>query len=210
MKATAQEYEFHRRILARGDPVAFVQLTEWLYFSLVQDVQQHAGWNADPILVEEAAGQALLDYRDAPARYDPDRTSLRSYLTMAAYRDFQTAQTKEQRILAHQISLFDPALQETTGDAALMEPAEIIISQAQAEEVLQFIAEAFPDSAERRIATLILNGVRAPEPYAQILGVGNVPREEQIEAIAMVRYRIIKRLRRRVGRQLQRMEGHRS
>lgn len=207
MKATAQEYEFHRRILARNDRVAFVQLTEWLYFSLVQDVQQHAGWNADPTLVEEAAGQALLDYRDAPARYDPDRASLRSYLAMAAYRDFQNAQTKEQRLQAHQVSLFDPALQETPGDAVLMEPAEIIDDLVQAEEVLQFITKVFPDSTERRIATLILNGVRAPEPYVQILGIGDLSHEEQITTITMVRYRIIRRLRRRVGRQLQRMEG---
>lgn len=207
MKATAQEYEFHQRILARHDPVAFVQLTEWLYFSLVQDVQQHAGWNADPILVEEAAGQALLDYRDAPARYDPNRASLRNYLTMAAYRDFQSAQSKEQRVQAHQISLFDPALQETTDDTALLEPAEVIIGQIQAEEVLQFISEVFPDSAERRIAILLLNGVRASEPYAQILGIGDALHEEQIAFITKVRYRLLKRLRRRVGRQLQRMEG---
>jgi hypothetical protein len=73
MKATAQEYDFHCRILAPDDPVAFVQLTEWLYPALVQHVQQRAGWNADTTLIEEAAIQALIEYHDAPTRYDPDR-----------------------------------------------------------------------------------------------------------------------------------------
>src|SRR3954470_6652490 len=95
MKATAQEYDFHRRILSPDDPLAFVQLSEWLYPSLVQDVQQRAGWDADPALTGEAAIQALIDYRNAPKRYDPDRASLHHYLAMAAYRDFQNARTKE-------------------------------------------------------------------------------------------------------------------
>ena len=103
MKATLQEYDFHQRVLARDDPIAFAALAEWLYKPLVQDVYKRAGVNADPMFVEEAVGQALLDYHDTPERYDPKRASLRSYLVMAAYRDFQNARAKEQRVTAQQI-----------------------------------------------------------------------------------------------------------
>ncbi|HEX3642497.1 MAG TPA: hypothetical protein VHV10_14495, partial [Ktedonobacteraceae bacterium] len=150
MKATAQEYDFHQRILAHDDQVAFAQLAECLYFPLVQDVQQRARSHADAALIEEAAGQALLDYRDAPTRYDPDRASLRSYLAMAAYRDYQNEQAKELRMQAHQISLFDPTLQESVESLESMELAEIIASKAQAEELWQFIQELFRDPLERR------------------------------------------------------------
>src|SRR6266704_7046109 len=149
MKATAQEYDFHQRILARNDPVAFAELAEWLYIPLVQDVQQRARSYADPALAEEAAGKALLDYRDAPSRYDPNLASLRSYLRMAAYRDYQNAQAKEQRMQAHQISLFDPTLQESIESSESIELAEIIASQAQAEELWRFIQELFRDPLER-------------------------------------------------------------
>jgi hypothetical protein len=60
------------------------------------------------------------------------------------------------------------------------------------------------------VATLIVNGVHALEPYIQILDSQNVSREEQIERVTTMKYRIIKRLRRKVGKQLQRMEGSKS
>ncbi len=208
MKATAQEYDFHQRILACNDPVAFAELAEWLYVPLVQDVQQRARDHADPTLVEEAVGQALLDYHDAPARYDPNRASLHIYLTMAAYRDYQNAQAKEQRTQAHQISLFDPTLQESV--ESLESLAETIASKAQAEELWRFIQELFRDPLEWRIVMLIINGVRALEPYAQILGIGDVPHEEQIEQIKLVKYRITRRLRRRITQRFQLLEGDRS
>ncbi len=112
MKATAEEYDFHQRILARDDPVAFAALAEWLYNPLVQDVRRRAGSHADPALVEEAVGEALLDYHDHPERYIPNRASLRSYLAMAAHRDFQNAFAKELRVSGRQVSLFDPAFRE--------------------------------------------------------------------------------------------------
>src|SRR5579863_3368741 len=112
MRATPQEYHYHQRLCARGDPTAFAELAEESYASLVQDVRRRAGSYADPMLVEEAVGQALLDYQDKPARYDPNRMNLHNYLIMAAYRDFQNAEAREQRVAKRQIFLSDPAFLE--------------------------------------------------------------------------------------------------
>jgi RNA polymerase sigma-70 factor, ECF subfamily len=148
------------------------------------------------MLVEEAVGQALLDYHDAPERYNPNRASLRSYLVMAAYRDFQNAQAKEHRVTEHQVSLFDPALQEQG------ERQEALESQLQVEELWGLINEVFPDPIERRIVTLIVNKVRSPEPYARLLGLGSLSYEEQLRQVRLVKYRITRRLRRRMTQQL--------
>jgi hypothetical protein len=203
MQATLQEYDFHQRILARGDPIAFAQLAEWLYIPLVHDVQQRAGTNADSTLVEEAVGEALLDYRDMPARYDPSRASLRSYLGMAAYRDFQNAFAKEYRVMAHQVSLFDPALQEQD----IVESQERIESQLQVEDLWKLIEEVFPGPTERRIVALIINSVHSPEPYARVLGLGDLPHEEKLRQVRLVKYRITRKLRRRMAQQLDRIGG---
>lgn len=200
MKATAHEYDFHQRILARDDPVAFAALAEELYHPLVQDVRKRAGSNSDATLVEESVGQALLDYHDRPERYDPLRASLHSYLAMAAYRDFQNAQAREQRITARQVSLFDPALQ-AQGLTESQEIAEIIESQSQVEELWHFINRSFPDPAERRIVTLIINNIRSPEPYARVLGLADLPGEEQLRQVQLAKYRITRRLRRRIAQQ---------
>ena len=206
MKATIQEFDFHQRILARDDPIAFAALAEWLYNPLVQNVRKRAGIDADPVLVEEAVGEALLNYHDAPEKYDPSRISLRSYLIMAAYRDFQNAWIKENRQTKYQISLFDPAFQKSE-IAGSQETAEVIEHELRVEELWKFIDELFPDSTERRIVTLILNKVRSPEPYAHALGLSDVSHDDQLRQIRLVKYRITRRLRRRMAQQLYQTGG---
>jgi hypothetical protein len=201
MKATAQEYDFHQRILARDDPIAFVALAEELYAPLVQDVNRRAGGNSDSALVEEAVGQALLEYHDRPERYDPLRASLQSYLAMAAYRDFQNALAKEERLRGHQISLFDPAFQEQ-GIAESLGIAEMVEGRLQAEALWDIIDQSFPDAIERRIVTLIINDIRSPEPYARVLGLTDLPQAERLKQVQLVKYRITRRLRRRIAQQL--------
>ncbi len=203
MKATLQEYNYHQRICARDDPIAFAELAEWLYDSLVQHVRKRAGSNADPTFVEEAVGQALLNYHDKPESFDPDRKSLKSYLAMAAYRDFQNAQAREHRLREHQVSLFDPTFRERD----VMENQEAIDSQLDVEELWNIIDEAFPDPTERRIVELILNRVRSPEAYAQVLNIGALPDDERLRQVKLAKYRITRRLRRRMTRRLHRAGG---
>lgn len=204
MKATPQEYDFHRRILARDDPIAFAELAEWLYQPLFQDVQKRAGTKADLTFVEEAVGQALLDYHDAPGRYDPQRANLRSYLAMAAYRDFQNTCAKEYRRAAHQISLFDPSLQEQE----IQGIPEMLAGSWQLEELWHLIDEIFPNPTEQRIVELILNNVHPPAPYAQVLGLAHLSDDEQLQQVRRVKYRITRRLRRRMTQQFQRTGGN--
>lgn len=207
MNATVEEFDFHQRILARDDPIAFSALADWLYHPLVHDVGKRAGFHADPVLVEEAVGQALLAYYNAPEKYDPSKISLKSYLIMAAYRDFQNAQVKENNLAKHQISLFDPALQEDEIEGS-QDTAEIIENELQVDELLNLIDETFPDPTERRIVTLILNEVRSLEPYAQVLGLDDLPYDERLRQVRLVKYRITRRLRRRMAQQLDRTGGY--
>ena len=203
MQTTPQEYQFHQRLCARGDPTAFAELAECLYDSLVQDVRKRAGYQADPVLVEEAVGEALLDYYDKPERYDPGRMSLHDYLTMSAYRDFQNAWARERRVQARQVSLFDPALP----DYELAEGLEDLDERLRVEELWAIIDETFPDPVERGIVELVITHVRSPEPYIQLLRLGNLPGDEQLRQAKLAHYRIARRLRRNLMQWLTRTGG---
>lgn len=198
MKATAQEYDFHARLCARGDPTAFAELAEWLYQPLILDVQRRAGSYADSVLIEEAVGQALLDYHERPHSYQPDRGSLRGYLTMVAYRDFQNAQAKEQRLKGGQISLFDPAFQEhdIIGRPGAMD------DDGEVEELWAKIDATFPDPIDRQVVELVMNHVRALEPFVDLLHLSHLPENEQVRQVRRVKYRVTRRLRRTMTRQL--------
>jgi hypothetical protein len=194
MKATPKEHSFHQRLLAQDDPTAFAELAEWLYVPLVQATRMRAGAGADPALVEEAVGQALLDYNEAPERYDPTRATLQSYLTMVAYRDYQNARAKESRRTSHQVSMADQLISEQGGMAD--QSIEAFLAHTHTEELWKAVEAAFPDPVERQIVELLIDRVRAPEPYAQLLGISDLPDSERQRQIKRVKDRITKRLRR--------------
>jgi hypothetical protein len=162
MKATSDEYAVHQRILARDDPVAFAAFAEKQYVPLFQDVCRRVGSKADAMLIEEAVGQALLDYHDHPERYDPERAALHSYLCMAAFRDFQNAQAKEQRLQRHQLLLSDPTFPQWEIATASEQDIDQVDGQAEAEEIWKLIDAMFPDPTERRIVLLIINNIPTP------------------------------------------------
>lgn len=203
MKATVEEYAFHRRICARDDPIAFAELAEWLYQPLAHDVRRRAGEHADTTFIEEAVGQALFDYHDHPLRYDPERMSLQGYLTMVAYRDFQNAQARERRIKERQISLFDPALRERD----ILGESDVADSSLAVDEIWSVIDDLFPDETERQIVELIVNHERSIEPYAALLQIAHLPDDERHRQVQLTKYRITRRLRRNMSRKLFPSEG---
>ncbi len=204
MKATPQEYHYHQRMCVRGDPTAFVELAEELYTSLVQDVRKRAGHTADPILVEESVGQALLDYHDRPESYDPDRKSLQGYLFMAAYRDFQNARAREHRVTERQVLFSDLAFseREIVESQKRGDSIDRIGDEIEADELWAMIQELFPDPTERGIVELVINRVRSPEPYVQLLHLDDLPADVQLRQVKLVKYRITRRLRRNLTRLL--------
>lgn len=201
MKATPQEYHYHQRICVRGDPIAFAELAGELYTSLVQDVRRRAGQQANPILVEEAVGEALLDYHDKPGSYDPERMSLHSYLVMAAYRDFQNAEAREHRVARRQISLSDPLFVELD-IVGSQKMAGSIDGNLDVEELWTMIQELFPDPVEQQIVELIISHERSPGPYVQLLHLHDLSPDEQLRQVKRVKYRITRRLRRNLTRRL--------
>ena len=195
MKATPEEYDFHQRLLAR-DPTAFAEMAERFYAELVRRVGARAG-RGDPALVEEAVGQALLDYNDHPERYDPERASLIAYLVMAGYRDFQNARAAESRKTGRDVSLsVDDSMADQITDTGQERDLERLFARLQAGEVWRNVEVAFPDPIERRIIMLLANGVRSTDPYADVLGLQDLAADERVMEVKRVKDRITKRLRR--------------
>lgn len=198
MKSTQEEYSFHERVLA-GDPVAFSQLAERLYSELVRQTgmraRAHSGGRADMDLVEESVGQALLEYNDHPQRYDPEQASMQTYLVMAAYRDYLNAVSKEERHAQRRASLTG----EDNVDLEIpdgRQELEALLTRISAEEWWARVEESISDPVERQVVVLVMNGVRATDPYARLLGLSTLPIGEQAREVKRAKDRIAKRLRR--------------
>ncbi len=197
MKATPEEYALHQRMVAGDDPIAFAELAEWLYIDLVNQTMARAkasDTTADAMLVEEAVGTALLAYNRKPTAYDPDKLPLRNYLIMAAYRDFQNARAKENRRPERQLSSMEAELALACVYDA--QDLSLVESNLEADQLWQAVEAAFSDPVEREIVRLIVEGVRSPEPYAQLLGITEEPVTTRVKHVQRVKDRIVKRLRR--------------
>ncbi|HYP38993.1 MAG TPA: hypothetical protein VEX13_01410 [Chloroflexia bacterium] len=181
-------------MLAQGDPTAFAELCEMLYEPLVQDMKRRAGRDADPDLVEEAVGKALLSYEARPQQYDPNKLSLRGYLVMSANGDYQNAIAKElrRRPRGGLVYLSD----DTRQLADTRRDLEEAVSRLDGAEWWRRVHVAFPNAIEREIISLIIDKVRPTEPYARLLGIEDQPIEEQAAEVKRVKDRITKRLRR--------------
>lgn len=199
MKATEQELALHQRIVAR-DPRAFNELATWLYDSLVRQSFRRAGTNADPHLVEEAVGEALLDYNEDPTKYDPRKMSLTSYLLMAAYWDYRDAYRIADRYVGRWDELPDGDQGELSDDGQEVEQLmRTIWHREQLKEVIHQIPRRFPMERDQQVMYLILEKERTTKTYAKVLGIEHLPVEEQRHQVHQTKDRIKKRLKRLGG-----------
>jgi DNA-directed RNA polymerase specialized sigma24 family protein len=200
MKATPEELHLHLRLICRDDPVVTAELAATIYDQVVRTARARLGFRADPVLVEEAAGQAILDYYGEPERYDPERLPLCSYLAMMARQRYIKAWRREQRWETQQVWLTDDASWDDEGLVAL-DSIEDVITRLRFEEVWPLVDAEFPDPIERAVLMLIINGVRETTVYVRAIGLSHLPEDEQTQQVERVKNRVKKRLR-RIGEKL--------
>jgi hypothetical protein len=147
------------------------------------------------MLVEESVGEALLDYNDAPERYDPEQVPLHSYLVMAAYRDFQNAESKERRHAHRQATLAGEDSAEMDLPDGRSE-LDSLLNRISAEEWWSLVEGTFSDPADRQLVIMLANGVRSTESYARVLGISELAAGEQAREVKKAKDRLLKRLKR--------------
>jgi DNA-directed RNA polymerase specialized sigma24 family protein len=193
MEATKEEHSLHQRLVTRNDRTAFEELVNLVYTRLVNDIIGCAGSRVDPHIVEEAVGQALLNYRDRPDRYNLQTHSLYSYLRMIAYRDFLDAQRKETRHGINQLSLSDLTVAD---ELNIIEEAEDVVSIQSAKDLWMLIEPTFRNDRDKKLALLVINRARPFELYAKLLQIEHLPKAEQQKLVKREKDRISKHLRR--------------
>lgn len=145
--------------------------------------------HADPHLVTEAAGTAVIALLRRPDAYDPVRSPLPKYLRMIAQRDLVNLLDREGkhrrgRIPWECVELGLPARNEEE------EPLSLADSPA-----VQAAVAGLSD-ADRLVFELMLDGERETAVFAAALGLTHVPPDEQAAAVKRAKDRVKARLRR--------------
>jgi RNA polymerase sigma-70 factor (ECF subfamily) len=203
----------HQRLLQR-DPVAPAELAEAFLEVLVRRVRARARSTQDDSLVYDAVVDALLAYVQEPAKFDPAKSSLLTYLTMSAYGDLRNALARERRRKKREVPLEDVEHRLSVGNSPVEAIEDAIlerygISTPEGRTVLlRRVSEEFPDPQDRRLLDLMLHDERKTAAYSAVLGIQGSSPEEQRQTVKRHKDRITKRLQRLRGK-LREQEGNR-
>jgi hypothetical protein len=180
-----------RRLSDPNDRLATSAFTRE-YFSQLADWLEDRFPRVDPDLVQEAAGEALVNFFKDPDKFDASRGSLIGYLRMAAKRDLLNLLRRE---LRQGIKTSDPvALDELAGNKRRCDLLHVDDFPA-----LVAVRDSL-SVKDRAVYDLILQGERKYRPFAAILELTDRPAEEQRMEIKRAKDRILARFRRAVTR----------
>src|SRR5919204_5929390 len=184
----AEQDELHRAIVGGTDPTATARAFELLLEPL--NVRLRFRWpNMSQDELESWAIDALIAYLENPARYDPKKSALLTYLVMDADGDIKNAYSSAQATRERFVGdVEDEASRrnETTDDEKFNLDDRALYAR---------LREAFPDERDRKVIELMLQNVRETAAYADVLGVAHLPSAQQAAEVKRVKDRIKKRLR---------------
>lgn len=185
--------QVHQRLL-QGDPTAPSEVIVAYLEPLTRRLRRRFPDVKDETIIHDAVTDALFQYVQSPERYNPTKSSLSSYLTMAARGDLLNALARERRHAARQVPL------ETVAEAALarntLQESEDSSESMAASPLLQVILQEVSDPVDHELLEMMLTGERKTAPYARVLGITDRSETEQRKIVKRHKDRLKKRLRR--------------
>jgi DNA-directed RNA polymerase specialized sigma24 family protein len=179
---------WHRALLETGDGVR-EEVAAWA-LPRVTAILQRSFRSTDWAIVEEAAEEAILRYLNRPVIWEPSRSGLLTFLAVVARKRLLTRLGAEKRRVRHE-QAFAGTQPASTGP--LRDPD----AQAMLGSLGNQIART---PAERRFLAALLEGERRTAEYARILGITQLPVDQQRHEVKRLRDRLLKRARRMMPR----------
>ena len=189
--------QLHQR-LRQGDPAAPSEVILAYLEPLNRRLRQRFPEVQDETLIQDAITDTLFQYVQSPERFDPTKSSLSSYLTMAARGDLLNALARERRRSARQVPL------ETVAEAALAgntleedeSPGSAEEDRMAASQFMHHVLQQVPDPQDRELLKLMLAGERKTIRYAGLLQIEQRSVAEQRRIVKRHKDRLKKRLQR--------------
>lgn len=205
--AHAEQFEeqLHRRLLAR-DPIASEEVAQ----HFLEKVRSHLRFRAqahgvtDGDLINDAAVDAVFDYIRRPEKFTSEKSSLRTYLNMAAERDLINAVQKDRRRRRGENLSADVELTLLRGNKESdigqirREFADSLVSRFEEAQPAKIIQRVRPGH-DQQLVKMMMEGERRTSAYAKLLKITDLPVDEQ--------RRIVKQHKDRLKQQLKRMGG---
>lgn len=189
--------EVHRRVL-QEDPTASLTLFLLLHKPLIRVLQRQFGRGLELEQIMDLATDAIMAYLREPRRFDPQRSSLYSYLAMIARGDglnrlqSKKSEQKKLRLYSQEVVELDSPARNMQKEAETTWDATTLLEK--------YGKEIVEDEVDGAVLRLILLGEKDTAAYARAINVAHLPEDERKAAVKQRRDRIEKRLVRLKGR----------
>ena len=142
--------------------------------------------------LRDFAVDSIMTYVQDPARYDPSKSALLTYLRMDAHGDLLNEHARLERARAAEagaaVEIADEQRKGSTDEyPSDREPSSMTFAQ---------IRNAFPDERDRRAVLLLIADERSTDAFAEVWDVAGLPPDEQFAVVKRNKDRVKARLRR--------------
>jgi RNA polymerase sigma factor (sigma-70 family) len=189
--------QVHQRLL-QGDPTAPSEVILAYLEPLTRRLRQRFPDVQDQTLIQDAVTDALFQYVQFPGRFDPTKSNLPSYLTMAARGDLLNALARERRHSSRQVPVEAVAEAALPGNTLVKDesPGSAAEDRMVASQVMHHVLQQVPDPRDREMLKLMLAGERKTIRYAELLQIERHSEAEQRRIVKRHKDRLKKRLQR--------------
>ena len=184
----------HARLLARIDHRVTAEIAEIFLPLLAGALERRFFGATDPHFPETLAIDALLGYLQHPERFDPSKGSLIGYLYMDAYWNGLDLVRRSRKSVELPTSDCEYLL-ASMGDRSNTEADMIEAASPMVARAFSVVSEG-PD---REMLSLMMEGERDADAYAEVLGIEGLPRAERSAIVKRHKDRLKAAVRRRLN-----------
>ncbi len=186
--------ELHNRLIS-GDVIVSAELAEFFMPLMIGRLNRGFQNIDDPHLIETSVVDALMDYLTRPNQYDPNRSNLFSYLILKAKSDLLNylRQNKKDQSFLNLAEIVELEEDSSVYGVELIDDIDIeTIVIDKLSPIWNRLLTIIPDEKDQEIVKLMMNGVRETEIYAEVIGIQNLPDEDQCRIVKQNKDRLKK------------------
>ncbi len=171
-------------LMMQGDVTAPARIAEFFLPLIISRLKSK---KIDQEMVDTAVADALLGYFKNPAQYHPGKLPLGKFLLMSARGDLKNMLSRRTK----EVERFGFTESVELGSSSSEQ------SDEKTNDKLPAMLNVLDKETDKQIVSLMAEGVRETAAYATVLGISNLPSQEQAKIVKRNKDRVIKLLQRK-------------
>jgi DNA-directed RNA polymerase specialized sigma24 family protein len=171
-------------LMMQGDVTAPARIAEFFLPLIISRLKSK---KIDQEMVDTAVADALLSYFKNPAQYHPGKLTLGKFLLMSARGDLKNMLSRRTK----EVERFGFTESVELGSSSSEQ------SNEKTNDKLPAMLNVLDKETDKQIVSLMAEGVRETAAYATVLGISNLPSQDQAKIVKRNKDRVIKLLQRK-------------